>query len=134
MLGVGIPIVFTSGSDPVAAGFVSSLNRPGGNVTGVSLFVSLLEVKKLDLLRELVPTAAVIGFLLHPNNPRADVDTADMLAAARTVGKQLLIFKAGRERDFDAVFANLAQHRQGARARHSAHAARPRRRGDRVIE
>jgi putative ABC transport system substrate-binding protein len=66
-----IPIVFTSGSDPVAAGFVSSLNRPGGNVTGVSLFVSVLEVKKLDLLRELVPTAAVIAFLLNPSNPRA---------------------------------------------------------------
>ena len=114
-----IPIVFTSGSDPVAAGFVSSLNRPGSNVTGVSLFVSLLEVKKLDLLRELVPTAAVIGFLLNPNNPRVDVDTADMQAAARAVGKQLIILKAGRERDFDAVFANLAQQRVDALVVHT---------------
>jgi putative tryptophan/tyrosine transport system substrate-binding protein len=104
-----IPIVFTSGSDPVAAGFVSSLNRPGGNVTGVSLFVSVLEGKKLELLRELVPTAAVIGFLLNPNNPRADVDTADMQAAARALGKQLVILKAGSENDFDAVLTNLAQ-------------------------
>ena len=83
------------------------------------MFVSLLEVKKLDLLRELVPTAAVIGFLLNPNNPRADVDTADMQATARAVGKQLLILKAGRERDFDAVFTNLAQQRVGALVVHT---------------
>ena len=114
-----IPIVFTSGSDPVAAGFVSSLNRPGGNVTGVSLFVSVLEVKKLDLLRELVPTAAVIGFLLNPNNPRADVDTADMQAAARALGKLLLILKADGEHDFDAVFTNLAQQRVDALVVHT---------------
>jgi putative ABC transport system substrate-binding protein len=114
-----IPIVFTSGSDPVAAGFVSSLNRPGGNVTGVSLFVSVLEVKKLDLLRELVPTAAVIGFLLNPNNPRADVDTADMQAAARALGRQLVILKAGSENDFDAVLTNLAQQRVDALVVHT---------------
>ena len=114
-----IPIVFTSGSDPVAAGFVSSLNRPGGNVTGVSLFVSVLEVKKLDLLRELVPTAAVIGFLVNPNNPRADVDTADMQAAARALGKLLLILKADGEHDFDAVFTNLAQQRVDALVVHT---------------
>jgi putative tryptophan/tyrosine transport system substrate-binding protein len=114
-----IPIVFTSGSDPVAAGFVSSLNRPGGNLTGVSLFVSVLEVKKLDLLRELVPTAAVIGFLLNPNNPRADVDTADMQAAARALGKQLLILKAGSENDLDAVLTNLAQQRVDALVVHT---------------
>jgi len=114
-----IPIVFTSGSDPVAAGFVSSLNRPGGNLTGVSLFVSVLEVKKLDLLRELVPTAAVIGFLLNPNNPRADVDTADMQAAARALGKLLLILKADGEYDFDAVFTNLAQQRVDALVVHT---------------
>jgi putative ABC transport system substrate-binding protein len=114
-----IPIVFTSGSDPVAAGFVSSLNRPGGNLTGVSLFVSVLEVKKLDLLRELVPTAAVIGFLLNPNNPRADVDTADMQAAARALGKLLLILKADGEHDFDAVFTNLAQQRVDALVVHT---------------
>jgi putative tryptophan/tyrosine transport system substrate-binding protein len=113
-----IPIVFTSGSDPVAAGFVS-LNRPGGNVTGVSLFISALEVEKLDLLRELVPTAAVIGFLLNPNNPRADVDTADMQAAARALGKQLVILKAGSENDFDAVLTNLAQQRVDALVVHT---------------
>ena len=114
-----IPIVFTSGSDPVAAGFVSSLNRPGGNVTGVSLFVSVLEGKKLELLRELVPMAAVIGFLVNPNNPRADVDTADMQAAARALGKLLLILKADGEHDFDAVFTNLAQQRVDALVVHT---------------
>ena len=114
-----IPIVFTSGSDPVAAGFVSSLNRPGGNVTGVSLFVSVLEGKKLELLRELVPMAAVIGFLVNPNNPRADVDTADMQAAARALGKLLLILKADGEHDFDAVFTNLAQQRVDALGVHT---------------
>ena len=114
-----LPIVFTSGSDPVAAGFVSSLNRPGGNVTGVSLFVSVLEGKKLELLRELVPMAAVIGFLVNPNNPRADVDTADMQAAARALGKLLLILKADGEHDFDAVFTNLAQQRVDALVVHT---------------
>ena len=114
-----IPIVFTSGSDPVAADFVSSLNRPGGNVTGVSLFVSVLEGKKLELLRELVPMAAVIGFLVNPNNPRADVDTADMQAAARALGKLLLILKADGEHDFDAVFTNLAQQRVDALVVHT---------------
>ena len=114
-----IPIVFTSGSDPVAAGFVSSLNRPGGNVTGVSLFVSVLEGKKLELLRELAPMAAVIGFLVNPNNPRADVDTADMQAAARALGKLLLILKADGEHDFDAVFTNLAQQRVDALVVHT---------------
>ena len=114
-----IPIVFTSGSDPVAAGFVSSLNRPGDNVTGVSLFVSVLEGKKLELLRELVPMAAVIGFLVNPNNPRADVDTADMQAAARALGKLLLILKADGEHDFDAVFTNLAQQRVDALVVHT---------------
>ena len=114
-----IPIVFTSGSDPVAAGFVSSLNRPGGNVTGVSLFVSVLEGKKLELLRELVPMAAVIGFFVNLNNPRADVDTADMQAAARALGKLLLILKADGEHDFDAVFTNLAQQRVDALVVHT---------------
>ena len=114
-----LPIVFTSGSDPVAAGFVSSLNRPGGNLTGVSLFVSVLEGKKLELLRELVPMAAVIGFLVNPNNPRADVDTADMQAAARALGKLLLILKADGEHDFDAVFTNLAQQRVDALVVHT---------------
>ena len=119
MAATAIPIVFTSGSDPVAAGFVSSLNRPGGNVTGVSLFVSVLEGKKLELLRELVPMAAVIGFLVNPNNPRADVDTADMQAAARALGKLLLILKADGEHDFDAIFTNLAQQRVDALVVHT---------------
>jgi putative ABC transport system substrate-binding protein len=79
----------------------------------------VLEGKKLELLRELVPTAAVIGFLLNPNNPRADVDTADMQAAAGALGKQLVILKADREHDFDAVFTNLPQQRVDALVVHT---------------
>jgi putative ABC transport system substrate-binding protein len=78
-----IPIVFVTGGDPVKVGLVRSLNRPGGNVTGVNFLVSALAAKRLDLLHKLLPTAAVIGFLVEPTNPNAEAETSDAQAAAK---------------------------------------------------
>src|SRR5262249_50688813 len=109
-----IPIVFQLGIDPVQAGLVASLNRPGGNLTGVSnLNVELLP-KRLELLHELVPTATVIGLMVNPTNPTvAETNTRDLQAAARTLRLRLLVLQASTERDFEAVFADLTQQRAG---------------------
>jgi len=110
-----IPIVFIIATDPVEAGLVASLNRPGGNLTGVTALNVELAPKKLELLHELLPAAAAMALLVNPTNPiAAETQTRDLLAAARTLGVQLHIFHASTERDFDAVFANLAQLRAGA--------------------
>ena len=104
-----IPIVFIIGSDPVEVGFVASLNRPGGNVTGVSLFTSLLVAKRLELLRELVPAATIIAFLVNPDNSNARPDTAAMQAAAARLGQKLIVLSARTEQDIDLAFASLGQ-------------------------
>jgi len=110
-----IPIVFTMGSDPVQLGLVASLNRPGGNVTGVSLFVTQMEGKRLGLLHELVPAAAVIGVLLNPTNPpAAERQLKDVQEAARAIGQQIHIVHASSERDLAAAFMTLVQVRAGA--------------------
>jgi putative ABC transport system substrate-binding protein len=108
------PIVFASGGDPVQAGLVDSLNRPSGNVTGVSLFNVALEGKRVGLLLELIPAASTIGVIENPNNPRADFDITEVQRAVRALGKQILIAKAADERDLDGAFATLVQ--RGARA------------------
>jgi putative ABC transport system substrate-binding protein len=108
-----IPIVFSSGSDPIKLGFVASLNQPGGNVTGVSFFSAVLEPKRLGILRELVPTAAMIAVLLNPKYPDAEAQSKDVQEAARTLGLQIQILGASTERDLDATFATLAQLRVG---------------------
>jgi putative ABC transport system substrate-binding protein len=104
-----IPIVFIIGSDPVEVGFVASLNRPGGNVTGVSLFTSLLVAKRLELLRELVPAGTIIAFLVNPDNSNARPDTAVMQAAAARVEQKLIVLSARTEQDIDLAFASLGQ-------------------------
>src|SRR5262245_53964823 len=109
-----IPIVFAIGADPVDLGLVSSLNRPGGNVTGVTFFVNTLGAKRLELLRELVPSAAVVGFLVNPTNPTSESQIADVRAAVRSLGVDLLILNAGSERDIDAAFAGFLQQRVNA--------------------
>jgi len=108
-----IPIVFNVGDDPVALGLVASLNRPGGNLTGVNQFASVLEVKRLELLHEAAPQATAVAFLVNPANPNTESNTRDMQAAARTLGLQLHVFYANTDNDMDAAFAALGQ-RTGA--------------------
>jgi putative ABC transport system substrate-binding protein len=109
-----IPIVFAAVADPVKGGLVGSLNRPGGNVTGISPFSAELDAKRLELLSELVPTVGVIGALLNPNRPNADTQLNDVRAAARTVSRQLVVLSAVTERDLDTAFVTLIQQRAGA--------------------
>jgi ABC-type uncharacterized transport system substrate-binding protein len=108
------PIVFVGGSDPIRTGLVASLNRPGGNVTGVVFTVVDLTAKRLGLLHELVPQAALIAFLLDPNAPEAELQARDMEQAGRAVGRQILIVKAASEREFNAAFATIVQAGAGA--------------------
>ena len=109
-----IPIVFSSGGDPVQLGLVASLRRPGGNATGFALFMNDLEVKRLELLREMVPNAALIALFVNPNNPRAETNIKVMQAAARVVGQGIFIVRVGHERDFDTAFTTIVQQRVGA--------------------
>jgi putative ABC transport system substrate-binding protein len=109
-----IPIVFVIGSDPVEVGLVATLSQPGANVTGVTQFTNALIAKRLELLREVVPGAALIGVLLNTDNPNVEINTRDLQAAARAIGQQILIVGASRERGFDAAFAELAKQKAGA--------------------
>jgi putative tryptophan/tyrosine transport system substrate-binding protein len=109
-----IPIVFNLGEDPVRFGLVASLNRPGGNLTGVTSLLAVLGAKQLALLRELVPKAVTIGMLVNPNDPWAESYTTNTQAAAREVGQQLVVLSASTERDIDATLAALVQQRADA--------------------
>jgi putative ABC transport system substrate-binding protein len=109
-----IPIVFTTGSDPVQDGLVASLNRPGGNLTGVYMFASGLEAKRLGLLHEMVPKATTIAVLINPNFSDAENQLRDVQGAAARLGVQLVVVRANAESDFDAAFATLVQKRVGA--------------------
>jgi putative ABC transport system substrate-binding protein len=109
-----IPIVFTTGGDPVKDGLVASLNRPGGNITGVTLFFGELVGKRLELLRELVPGALVIAALLNPNNPNAETRSRDVQAAARAIGQQIHVFNANSENEIESSFTIFVQ--EGAKA------------------
>jgi putative ABC transport system substrate-binding protein len=104
-----IPVVFVVGEDPLRVDLVKSLNRPERNVTGVSNFENLLVAKRLELISETVPKAAVLGFLVNPNNPNAVPDTKDVQAAAAALGRELRVLTAGSESDIDAAFAAIAQ-------------------------
>jgi len=104
-----IPIVFTSGEDPVKIGLVNSLNRPGGNVTGVSILLREIQAKRLELLHELIPTANAIGYLAHPSSSDEDI-----ASAARELGLQLYTANASTEEGLDAAFASLVAHRIAA--------------------
>jgi putative ABC transport system substrate-binding protein len=110
-----IPIVFEVGVDPVAAGLVASLARPGGNVTGVTSLNTELGPKRLELLRELMPTATIIALLVNPTNPFiAKNISSELQSTAHTLGMQLHILNASTERDFDTVFATFVQLRASA--------------------
>jgi putative tryptophan/tyrosine transport system substrate-binding protein len=108
-----IPIVFSTASDPVAAGYVASLNRPGGNLTGITTLNVEVGPKRLELLRELVPTAATIALLINPTNPAAETQLRDLQTPIRTLGLQLHVLRASSERTIDDAFAALVQLRAG---------------------
>ena len=109
-----LPIVFEMGVDPVKVGLVAGLNRPGGNITGIMLFIGLLGAKRLELLRELVPTAAIVAVLANPTNPNAESETRDVQNAARALGRQTIALTASVDSEIDAAFAALAQQGAGA--------------------
>ena len=109
-----IPIVFTSGDDPVNVGLVPRLNRPGGNITGVHLFLTELSAKKLGLLHDLLPQATTIAACLNPSNANTESQSRDLQAAGRALNLQIEIVNAGNEREIDAAFATFVQKRAGA--------------------
>jgi len=109
-----IPIVFSIGGDPIEAGLVTSMSRPTGNLTGATIFLGELLPKRLELLRELVPSATLIGVLLNPNNPNSEARSRDVQEAARTIGQRILLVQAGNERDFVSAFSTLVHQRAGA--------------------
>jgi putative ABC transport system substrate-binding protein len=104
-----LPIIFTTADDPVQIGLVASLNRPGGNVTGVTQLHADVAPKRLELAHELVPTATIIAALINSTNPNAEYQLRDLQAAARPLGLQLHVLQASTERDFETIFASLAR-------------------------
>jgi len=108
-----IPIVFSAVNDPVQIGLVANLNRPGGNVTGMSMFTSGLGAKSIELLKELVPAAAVIAYLVNPSNPSAEIYAKEAVAAASALGIQVHVLNASTEQDLDEVFAFLVKRGAG---------------------
>jgi putative tryptophan/tyrosine transport system substrate-binding protein len=109
-----IPIIFASGSDPVRDGLVASLNRPGGNITGVAFLVTGLGAKRLDLLRQLVPKANLIAYLVNPGSVDTEAERRDVQGAARRLGQQLIILDASSDRDIETSFATFVQRGAGA--------------------
>ncbi len=109
-----IPIVFQTGSDPIKDGLVTSMNWPGGNVTGVTRLGTAVEPKRLELLHELVPKATVVAFLVNPLNPAADSQILEMQNAARSLGLKLNIVNASTEREVDAAFSAIGQQEAAA--------------------
>lgn len=109
-----IPIIFATGSDPVRDGIVASLNRPGGNITGVTQMSEEVAPKRLELLHELLPKASVLALLVNPTDPAiSEPQAREVLSAARALGVELHVLNASTEHDFDAVFAKLIELRQG---------------------
>jgi len=109
-----IPIVFMMGSDAVKFGLVASLNRPGGNLTGVGLLFNLLATKQLEFLHEVAPTAALVALLVNPDNPNAESDTSETRAAARALGVEILVLKVRSETELASAFGTLIQQGAGA--------------------
>ena len=104
-----IPIVFAVGSDPIKLGLVASVNRPGGNATGMNILTSALEAKRLGLLHELVPQAAIIGVLVNPNNSTTEIQLRDLHEAARAIGLQIHALRSSTDAEIDAAFEAVAQ-------------------------
>ena len=109
-----VPVVFATGSDPVAAGLVASLNRPGGNLTGVTVITAALWPKRLELVRELISPTPLIALLVNPNNLTATHARRELNAAARRIGQDVVLLDASAEGEFEAAFATLAEKRASA--------------------
>ena len=109
-----IPIVFEIGGDPIKSGLVASLNRPGGNITGVSFLIGTLAAKQFEVLHETVPKAPLIGFLVNPTIADAETQTKNALAAAESVGQKLLVVQARTDSELEAAFVTLVQQSVGA--------------------
>jgi putative ABC transport system substrate-binding protein len=109
-----IPILFSAPGDPIELGLVASLNRPGGNLTGVSSLSAELGPKRLEVMHELVPAATIMAAFVNPNNRNAENQTRELLAAATALGLQLHVVPTATERDFDAAFATALSRRAGA--------------------
>jgi putative tryptophan/tyrosine transport system substrate-binding protein len=109
-----VPIIFATGADPVRDGLVASLNRPGGNVTGVSFLANEVGTKRLDLLRQLVPKAATIAMLVNPDSPDTEDERREAQAAAQAIGQQLIILDVKSEGDFEIAFATFVRRGAGA--------------------
>ena len=109
-----VPIVFATGGDPVEDGFVASMNRPGGNVTGVSFFGSVVGAKRLELLRQLVPSATTIAVLVNPDKANTEAERRDVEAAALAVGQRLIVLGASSVHDIETGFATFVQRGAGA--------------------
>jgi ABC-type uncharacterized transport system substrate-binding protein len=109
-----IPIIFAVGSDPVEFGFVASLSRPGGNLTGVSLLAAEMAAKRLGLLNELLPNATAFAVLVNPASPTAESETKSLNSAADLLGREILFLNGGGEREIDAAFSTAVQRQAGA--------------------
>jgi putative tryptophan/tyrosine transport system substrate-binding protein len=109
-----IPIVFTTGGDPVRLGLVASLNRPGGNATGVSIMTAALQAKHLELLREVAPRAGLVAYLVNPTNADADAQSQDIQAAARSAGLQVAVVQASTSAEFEPALAKAVEVNAGA--------------------
>ena len=109
-----IPIVFTTAGDPVREGLVQALNRPGGNITGVSFQNNETGSKRLELLSEIVPRATLVGYLVNPANPNTGAEIADVLKAARVLGRQVQVVNASSESEIETAFATFAREKFGA--------------------
>jgi putative tryptophan/tyrosine transport system substrate-binding protein len=109
-----VPIVFSMGIDPVGQGLVASMNRPGGNATGVAVFTNELGPKRLELLRELVPNAELIAFAVYPDGAASPAQVAAIQAAAQAIGQRILVVNATTPGEIDQAFATIVQHKAGA--------------------
>ena len=109
-----IPIIFNVGADPIELGLVANLNRPGGNITGIAIMAVEIETKRLELLHELAPTSTSIAVLLNPSNAQAQTQEREAQRAARVIGRQVLVLKAGSEHEIERAFATLVRERAGA--------------------
>ena len=109
-----IPIVFLTGAVPVKIGLVDNFNRPGGNLTGVTVLISILGPKRLELLRELLPSTTTVALLANPNNPNFGADPPETEAAANALGRRLEVLRATTERDLDAAFTTIVERQAGA--------------------